>query len=65
MTSLTSEDGEQSVADFIYGTTFAVNDGLKRATAAEVKLPAAPADLQHAKMAHTLVLTDIGSDDAW
>ena len=45
---LTKQYGKKDVDDFINGMTFAVNDGLKRATEAGVKLPAAPADLKGA-----------------
>jgi len=48
---LTKQYGEKNVTNFINGMTFAVNAGLKRATAAGVKLPAAPADLKGAKLA--------------
>ncbi|MGH7073723.1 MAG: hypothetical protein ACREFD_05900 [Stellaceae bacterium] len=52
---LTKEYGKKNVTDFINGMTFAVHDGLKLATVAGVKLPAAPADLKGAKLARTLV----------
>jgi hypothetical protein len=50
------------VNDFINGMTFAVNDGLKRATEAGVTLPAAPADLKGVKLARTLVQAGITKD---
>lgn len=52
---LTKQYGEKSVNNFIGGMTFAVNDSLKRATEAGVKLPVAPADLKGVKLAQTLV----------
>lgn len=52
---LTKQYGHENVTNFINGMTFAVNDGLKRATEAGVTLPAAPADLKGAKLAGTLV----------
>ena len=62
---LTKQYGEKNVTDFINGMTFAVNDGLKRATAAGVKLPAAPADLKGAKLASTLVSAGTAEDGTW
>ena len=52
---LTKQYGKKNVDDFISGMTFAVKDGLKRATEQGIKLPAAPADLVGAKLATTLV----------
>ncbi len=52
---LQKQYGKKDVTNFINGMTFAVKDGLKRATEAGVKLPAAPADLKGAKLAETLV----------
>ena len=52
---LTKQYGKTAVDGFINGMTFAVKDGLKRATEQGVKLPAAPADLHGAKLAATLV----------
>lgn len=52
---LTKQYGKKNVDDFINGMTFAVKDGLKRATEQGVKLPAAPADLTGTKLASTLV----------
>lgn len=52
---LTKQYGKEDVDHFISGMTFAINDGLKRATEAGVKLPAAPADLKGAKLAKALV----------
>jgi hypothetical protein len=62
---LTKQYGKKDVDDFINGMTFAVNDGLKRATEAGVKLPAAPADLKGAKLAETLVNAGTTSDGTW
>ncbi|MEO7217136.1 MAG: hypothetical protein ABI026_03010 [Gemmatimonadaceae bacterium] len=52
---LTKQYGKKSVDDFVGGMTFAVKDGLKRATEKGVKLPAPPADLHGAKLATALV----------
>jgi hypothetical protein len=52
---LTKQYGKKDVDGFLDGMTFAVHDGLKRATAAGVKLPAAPADLKGAVLAKALV----------
>lgn len=52
---LNKQYGEEKVQAFINGMTFAVNDGLKRATEAGVTLPAAPADLTGTKLAKALV----------
>jgi len=62
---LTKQYGEKNVTNFINGMTFAVNAGLKRATAAGVKLPAAPADLKGAKLAEALVKAGIAPDGVW
>ncbi|MBN8712666.1 MAG: hypothetical protein J0H50_01655 [Xanthomonadales bacterium] len=62
---LNKQYGEKNVTDFINGMTFAVNAGLKRATAAGVKLPAAPADLKGAKLAEALVKAGIAPDGVW
>ncbi|MEO7053210.1 MAG: hypothetical protein ABI128_16245 [Rhodanobacter sp.] len=62
---LTKQYGKKDVDGFISGMTFAVNDGLKRATEAGVKLPAAPADLKGAKLAETLVNAGTTSDGSW
>lgn len=58
---LNKQYGEEKVQAFINGMTFAVNDGLKRATEAGVTLPAAPADLTGTKLAKALV--DAGTVD--
>lgn len=62
---LTKQYGEKDVTNFINGMTFAVNDGLKRATEAGVKLPAAPADLKGVKLARTLVTAGTTADGTW
>lgn len=62
---LNKQYGEKNVTDFINGMTFAVNAGLKRATAAGVKLPAAPADLKGAKLAEALVKAGTAPDGVW
>ncbi len=62
---LNKQYGEKNVTNFINGMTFAVNDGLKRATAAGVKLPAAPADLKGAKLAEALVKAGVAPDGVW
>lgn len=51
---LNKQYGKKQVHEFLKGMTFDVNDGLKRATEAGVKLPA-PADLSGAKLATALV----------
>ncbi|HEX7386685.1 MAG TPA: hypothetical protein VF285_05315 [Castellaniella sp.] len=62
---LTKQYGEKDVKGFIAGMTFAINDGLKRATEAGVKLPAAPADLKGVKLAKTLVAAGTAPDGAF
>ncbi|MGS0997638.1 hypothetical protein [Rhodanobacter sp. UC4451_H18] len=62
---LTKQYGHESVTNFINGMTFAVDDGLKRATEAGVTLPAAPADLKGAKLAGTLVSAGTAADGSW
>ena len=62
---LNRQYGEKSVAGFIEGMSFAVTAGLKRATAAGVKLPAAPADLKGVKLAQTLVSAGTAPDGTW
>ncbi|MEO6104029.1 MAG: hypothetical protein ABIP44_10375 [Pseudoxanthomonas sp.] len=52
---LSKQYGAKNVNDFIQGMDFAVNSSLKHATAAGIKLPAAPADLKGTKLAETLV----------
>lgn len=62
---LKEQYGEDDVNSFIAGMTFAVKDGLKRATEAGVELPAAPADLKGAKLAKTLVQAGTAPDGTW
>ena len=62
---LEKQYGKENVTNFIDGMTFAVKDGLKRATEAGVKLPAAPADLKGEKLAHTLVSAGTTPDGTW
>lgn len=62
---LTKQYGAENVKQFVDGMTWAVKDGLKRATEAGVTLPAAPADLHGAKLASTLVQAGIGKDGTW
>ncbi len=52
---LTQQYGKANVDNFIDGMTFAVKDGLKRATEKGVKLPAPPAALHGAALAKGLV----------
>ncbi|CAN5135946.1 hypothetical protein BH09GEM1_BH09GEM1_19080 [soil metagenome] len=52
---LTQQYGKANVDNFIDGMTFAVTDGLKRATEKGVKLPAPPAALHGAALAKALV----------
>lgn len=62
---LTKQYGKTATDNFIAGMTFAVNDGLKRATEAGVKLPTAPADLKGVKLASTLVSAGTTADGTW
>ncbi|HWU75711.1 MAG TPA: hypothetical protein VN043_04350 [Rhodanobacter sp.] len=62
---LTRQYGKTATDNFIAGMTFAVNDGLKRATEAGVKLPAAPTDLKGVKLASTLVTAGTIADGTW
>jgi hypothetical protein len=59
---LTKQYGKKNVDDFINGMTFAVKDGLKRATEQGVKLPGAPADLHGTKLATALVQAGTAPD---
>ncbi|HEX5960306.1 MAG TPA: hypothetical protein VFY97_03540 [Rhodanobacteraceae bacterium] len=52
---LTKQYGKDNVDNFISGMTFAVKDGLKRATEQGIALPEPPADLHGQKLAETLV----------
>ncbi|HKT31233.1 MAG TPA: hypothetical protein VJS89_01915 [Gammaproteobacteria bacterium] len=62
---LTKQYGKDEVNTFITGMTYAVKDGLKRATEAGVKLPAAPADLHGVALARTLVTAGTAPDGMW
>jgi len=62
---LNEQYGEQAVNGFIDGMTFAVKDGLMRATEAGVSLPAPPADLKGVKLAETLVSAGTAPDGTW
>ncbi|MGH8396780.1 MAG: hypothetical protein ACRETA_00855 [Gammaproteobacteria bacterium] len=62
---LEKQYGKDEVHTFITGMTYAVKDGLKRATEAGVKLPAAPADLHGVALARTLVTAGTTSDGTW
>jgi hypothetical protein len=59
---LNKQYGKKEVQRFLHGVTFDVRDGLKRATEAGVKLPAAPANLKGAKLAKTLVMAGTAPD---
>ncbi|MHB1587944.1 MAG: hypothetical protein ACYCRH_13075 [Acidiferrobacteraceae bacterium] len=52
---LTRQYGGKRVKDWLNGFNFAVHDGLRLVTAAGIKLPAAPGNLQGTKLAETLV----------
>ncbi|MGB9429298.1 MAG: hypothetical protein WCC11_05390 [Gammaproteobacteria bacterium] len=62
---LQKQYGKDEVNTFITGMTYAVKDGLKRATEAGVKLPAAPADLHGVALARTLVTAGTTPDGTW
>lgn len=62
---LTKQYGKKDVNDFLNGMTFAVNDSLKRATEAGVRLPAVPADLKGTKLASALVAAGTAPDGVW
>lgn len=62
---LNKQYGEEDVIAFVTGMTFAVKDGLKRATDAGVELPAAPTDLKGTKLAKTLVQAGTVDDGTW
>lgn len=62
---LKKQYGESDVNNFIEGMTFAVNDGLKRATEAGVELPTAPGDLKGRQLAETLVKAGTVDDGTW
>lgn len=62
---LQKQYGKDEVNTFITGMDYAVKDGLKRATEAGVKLPAAPADLHGVTLARTLVTAGTAPDGVW
>lgn len=62
---LTKQYGKESVEDFIKGMTWAVNDALKRATEAGVKLPEVPKELTGATLAKALVKAGTTPDKTW
>lgn len=62
---LKKQYGDANVTGFIDGMTFAVKDGLKRATAAGVKLPAVPPHLKGHALAHALVSAGTTADGTW
>lgn len=62
---LTKQYGEKDVTTFINGMTYAVKSGLTHATKAGVKLPEAPADLNGAELAKTLVTAGTAADGTW
>lgn len=62
---LSKQYGADQVKQFVDGMTFAVNDGLKRATEAGVTLPPAPADLKGQKLALVLVQAGTVDDGTW
>lgn len=61
---LTKQYGAAEVKTFLAGMTFAINDGLKRATEAGVKLPA-PADAHGAALAKALVEAGTAPDSTF
>lgn len=62
---LTKQYGKQEVNTFITGMTYAVHDGLKRATEAGVTLPQPPANLHGVALAKTLVSAGTTSNGTW
>lgn len=62
---LTTQYGQEAVNTFISGMTWAVKDGLKRATEAGVKLPDAPKELKGAALAKALVVSGTTADGTW
>lgn len=65
VTKLTAQYGKESVDNFLSGMTFAVLDGLKRATEAGVTLPDAPDNLKGATLARALVQAGTTPDGTW
>ncbi|HET6633262.1 MAG TPA: hypothetical protein VFG73_11230 [Rhodanobacteraceae bacterium] len=62
LAKLNSQYGKAKVDAFLDGMTFAVKDGLRRATKAGVTLPPAPPGLHGAKLAKTLVRAGTAPD---
>lgn len=62
---LNTQYGKEKVNAFINGMTFAVNSALTNATEAGIKLPAAPANLNGAELAKTLVIAGTAPDGTW
>lgn len=59
---LNEQYGKADVDKFLDGMTFAVKDGVKRATEQGIKLPEAPADLTGAALAKALVQAGTAPD---
>lgn len=59
---LTRQYGKVRVTEFLDGMNFAVSDGLKRATAAGVKLPPPPRNLRGAALAKALIRAGTAPD---
>lgn len=59
---LRKQYGKTAVTGFVTGMTYAVKDGLERATEAGIKLPAAPARLRGVRLARTLVTAGTAPD---
>lgn len=62
---LNKQFGKENVDNFLGGMTFAIKDGLKRATQAGVKLPDAPADLKGPELAKALVKAGTAPDGTY
>lgn len=62
---LIEQYGEEEVATFISGMTYAVHSALKHAAEAGVSLPAAPDDLQGVELAKALVAAGTAPDGTW
>ncbi|MFY9178398.1 MAG: hypothetical protein WAO12_01300 [Venatoribacter sp.] len=61
---LTKQYGEKEVNDFIAGMDYAINSSLKHATIGGIALPA-PAALEGADLAKTLVKAGVAPDGVW
>ncbi|MGH8280404.1 MAG: hypothetical protein ACRETQ_12710 [Gammaproteobacteria bacterium] len=62
---LTAQYGKEEVNTFITGMTYAIKDGLRRATEAGITLPSAPASLHGEALAQALVSAGTAPDDVW